>query len=78
MRHKNLSNPSLRDDRFQYPMVVCSGMSGLGKTRMFEEWPRLFGVAQIPKPWLGVFVAYGNGHSPQERCFEFCRSHARS
>ncbi len=55
-----------RSDRTNFPMVVCSGMKGLGKTRMLEEWPRLFGVAEIPQPHLGVFVAYGNGHYPKE------------
>jgi hypothetical protein len=52
-------------DRTKYPMVVCSGMKGLGKTRMLEEWERLFELARIPKPWLGTFVNYGNGHSPK-------------
>ncbi len=52
-------------DRTLYPMVVCSGMSGLGKTRMLEEWSRLFRDAQIPEPNLGVFVSYGNGHGPK-------------
>ncbi len=54
-----------RSDRTNFPMVVCSGMKGLGKTRMLEEWQRLFGMAKIPEPHLGVFVAYGNGHSPK-------------
>jgi hypothetical protein len=33
MRHKNLSNPSRRDDRFQYPMIVCRGWGKLGCLR---------------------------------------------
>ena len=53
-------------DRMLYPMVVCRGMKGLGKTRMLEEWPQLFERAKIPKPWLGTLVAYGNGHAPKD------------
>jgi len=53
-------------DRTEYPMVVCSGMKGLGKTRMLEEWPQLFRDAQIPEPHLGVFVSYGNGFAPKD------------
>lgn len=65
-RRKNLSKEPQPSDRMLYPMVVCSGMKGLGKTRMLEEWPRLFELAEIPKPWLGVFVNYGNGHAPKD------------
>jgi hypothetical protein len=28
-------------------------------------WRRLFGLADIPKPWLRVLISYGNGHGPQ-------------
>ncbi len=52
-------------DRTKYPAVVFSGLKGLGKTRMLEEWPRLFKAAGIPEPHLGVLVMYGNGHGPQ-------------
>ena len=65
-RRQNLSKQPQPPDRMLYPMVVCSGMTGLGKTRMLEEWPRLFERAEIPKPWLGVFVNYGNGHAPKD------------
>jgi hypothetical protein len=54
------------DDRMLYPMAVCCGMKGLGKTRMLEEWRRVFRAAQLPEPWLGVLVTYGNGHSPKD------------
>lgn len=65
-RRKFLSLARPPDDRICYPMVVCSGMSGLGKTRMLEEWPRLFTRAGIDGATLGVFLSYGNGHSPKD------------
>ena len=65
-RQESLSKQPQPQDRIRYPMVVCSGMKGLGKTRMLEEWPRLFELAEIPKPWLGVFMNYGNGHAPED------------
>ena len=52
------------DDRMEYHMVVCSCMKGLGKTRMLEEWPRLFQRAGIGGATLGVLISYGNGHGP--------------
>jgi len=65
-RRENFMKEPQPEDRMLYPMPVCSGMSGLGKTRMLEEWPRLFELAGIPQPWLGVFSTYANGHAPHE------------
>lgn len=59
------ATPTPPQDRTEYPVVVCSGMKGLGKTRMLEEWPTLFRDAGIAEPHLGVFVSYGNGNAPQ-------------
>eukprot|EP00732_Lithocolla_globosa_P006713 Lithocolla_globosa_v1_NODE_7983_length_878_cov_2.599028.p1 type:complete len:134 gc:universal NODE_7983_length_878_cov_2.599028:314-715(+) len=64
-RQDTFKKRPLPPDRTEYPLVVCSGMKGLGKTRMLEEWERLFECAGIPEPRMGVFVMYGNGHSPQ-------------
>jgi hypothetical protein len=38
-------------DRTLFPIAACIGMSGLGKTRMLEEWERLFEAAGVSKPW---------------------------
>jgi hypothetical protein len=62
-RRKSFLETPPPSDRTMYPMVVCSGMKGLGKTRMLEEWPQVFKKAGILEPCLGVFVNYGNGHS---------------
>jgi hypothetical protein len=64
-RRKSLLLDPEPKDRTLFPMVVCSGMKGLGKTRMLEEWPKLFEVAGVPGPHLGVLLSYGNGHAPQ-------------
>jgi hypothetical protein len=53
----------LPEDRTKFPMPVFSGMTGLGKTRMLEEWKSIFDDANVSKPSLGVLVTYGNGHS---------------
>ncbi len=62
---KVLSNPNKTTDRAQRKVPVCSGLSGLGKTRMLEEWERVFDLAKIPKTRLGALVLYYNGHMPQ-------------
>ena len=50
-------------DRTKTPMVLFSGLPGLGKTRMLEEWKSYFAKAGIKEdqPRLGVIVTYGNG-----------------
>jgi hypothetical protein len=52
-------------DRTEYRIPVCSGISGLGKTRMLEE-----GVFILQRMGLknifSVIVPYFNGFSPQE------------
>jgi hypothetical protein len=62
---KVLSNPDKTTDRAQRKIPVCSGLSGLGKTRMLEEWERVFDLAKIPQTRLGALVLYYNGHMPQ-------------
>jgi hypothetical protein len=62
---KVLSKPIGTTDRAQPKIPVCSGLSGLGKTRMLEEWERVFDLAKIPQNRLGALVLYYNGHMPQ-------------
>jgi len=62
---KVLSKPVGTTDRSQRQIPVCSGLSGLGKTRMLEEWKRIFDHAEIPETRLGALVLYYNGHMPQ-------------
>jgi hypothetical protein len=44
---------------------VASGLSGLGKTRLLEEWEDIFNLAEIPQPRCGILIPYYNGHNPQ-------------
>jgi hypothetical protein len=37
---------------------VCTGMPGLGKTRMLEEWERIFDKAAIGTSRLGIIIPY--------------------
>ncbi len=48
-------------DRTKFKVMVCSGLSGLGKTRMLEEWRMLFDKAGVNGPRLGIMVLYFNG-----------------
>ena len=50
-------------DMKAFPVPVCSGLSGLGKTRLLDEWPTYFARAGIEGARLGVLVMYANGHS---------------
>ena len=59
-----ISKPIYDTDRISRKIPVCSGLSGLGKTRMLEEWERIFDLADIPKTRLGVLVLYHSGHMP--------------
>ena len=43
---------------------VCSGLPGLGKSRMLDEWDQIFDRADITGPHLGSLVVYYNGHKP--------------
>ncbi|EPZ30742.1 hypothetical protein O9G_006129, partial [Rozella allomycis CSF55] len=43
-------------------LPVASGLSGLGKTRLMEEWERIFDQAEVLGPRFGVLVPYYNGH----------------
>ena len=61
---RNMSLPLEEIDKALLKVPVCSGLSGLGKTRMLEEWERVFDLADIPETRLGVLVLYHNGHMP--------------
>ena len=60
-RKASLSETPMPQDRTKYPMPVFSGMKGLGKTRMLEEWKSAFEGAGITGPSSAVIVTYGNG-----------------
>ena len=64
---KNLVKDFEASDRIERKIPVCSGLSGLGKTRMLEEWERIFDLAEIPSPRLGALVLYYNGHAPESK-----------
>jgi hypothetical protein len=51
-----------REDR---KIPICGGISGLGKSRLLEEWQAIFDAANIPHPRFGALVMYFNGHAPQ-------------
>ena len=48
-----------------YPVPVCCGLSGIGKTRLLDEYPTFFTRAGIDGATLGLLVHYANGHSKQ-------------
>jgi hypothetical protein len=50
-RHLTISHSNLY-------IPVCSGMAGTGKTRMLEEWERIFDKAKIGPRRLGIIVPY--------------------
>jgi hypothetical protein len=52
-------------DRTRRPIPVCSGLSGLGKTRMLEEGDHILTRCGITEKKLCVIVPYYNGHEPQ-------------
>ncbi|KAG3115521.1 hypothetical protein PI126_g24686, partial [Phytophthora idaei] len=53
-------------DRTKQAMPVCSGISGLGKTRMLEEGGTILRKMKLdPKHVVRVIVPYFNGFSPQ-------------
>ncbi|KAI3635616.1 hypothetical protein MIR68_006254 [Amoeboaphelidium protococcarum] len=61
---KVLSLPSVETDRVNCKIPVCAGLSGLGKTRMLEEWQQIMDLAGITCNRLGALVLYYNGHMP--------------
>ena len=65
-----ISRPADKADKEVRKIPVCSGLSGLGKTRMLEEWEQIFDKAEIGSHRLGVLVPYYNGFLPQpvEKC----------
>ena len=62
---KAMSEPIEAFDHTMRRIPVCFGISGLGKTRMLEEWERVFDLAEIPSTRLGALVLYDNGYTPQ-------------
>ncbi|KAE9347406.1 hypothetical protein PR003_g6953 [Phytophthora rubi] len=62
---KNAKNAAL--DRTQVAMPVCSGISGLGKTRMLEEGGKILQqVTKLdPKHVVSVIVPYCDGFNPE-------------
>ncbi|KAI9346281.1 hypothetical protein BDR26DRAFT_916685 [Obelidium mucronatum] len=61
-----LSKPASETSRASRKIPVCSGLSGLGKSRMLEEWKQIFDLAGIQQPRLGTLVLYHNGHQPHK------------
>ncbi|KAI3632076.1 hypothetical protein MIR68_009912 [Amoeboaphelidium protococcarum] len=61
---KVLSLPYVETDRVNRKIPVCAGLSGLGKTRMLEEWQQIMDLAGITHNRLGALVLYYNGHMP--------------
>ncbi|KAI3645137.1 hypothetical protein MP228_011301 [Amoeboaphelidium protococcarum] len=60
-----ISQPITSTSRTDRRIPVCAGLSGLGKTRMLEEWEQIFDLAGIPQTTrLGVLVLYYNGYMP--------------
>ena len=48
-------------DQKAFAIPVCSGLSGLGKTRLLDEWRTYFALSGIDGACLGVLVMYANG-----------------
>ena len=59
-----IAKPVTQTTRIDRKIPVCSGLPGLGKTKMLESWNRIFDLAEIPQSRLGVLVLYHNGHMP--------------
>jgi hypothetical protein len=58
-----LIHPSNEKETRKIP--ICTGIPGLGKTRILEEWQLIFDVATIPShPRLGILISYNNGFNP--------------
>ena len=47
---KAISEPIEAFDRIERKIPICSGISSSGKTRVLEEWERVFDLAEIPSP----------------------------
>lgn len=61
-----------KSDRRDYPFPVCSAMSGIGKTRLLDEWVKkinddadIWRDIHFPptEQRLALVLSYGNGHS---------------
>lgn len=52
-------------DHNSRPIPVCSGLSGLGKTRMLEEGDAILTRCGILDKKMCVIVPYFDGHGPQ-------------
>ncbi|KAF0714876.1 hypothetical protein As57867_003635, partial [Aphanomyces stellatus] len=59
-----IAKPVSQTTKADRKIPVCAGLSGLGKSRMLEEWENIFDLAKIHGPRLGALVLYYNGHKP--------------
>ena len=50
-------------DQTAFAIAVCSGLSGLGKTRLLDEWQTFSAKAGVEGTAMGVLVMYANGHA---------------
>jgi hypothetical protein len=66
MERKNNFEKELKGQK-TYPIPVCCGLSGLGKTRLLDEYPTFFRLSGIKGATAGVLVHYANGHSKQQK-----------
>jgi hypothetical protein len=58
---------TIENDRNLYPFPICLGIPGVGKTRLLEEWERVFDAIGVSKTRrLGLLVVYHNGHATQK------------
>jgi hypothetical protein len=57
-----MSSEEAVNDRIKHPIMVCCGLSGLGKTRMLEEWDMYWERARVTGTRVAVLVLYENGH----------------
>ena len=50
--------------RTEFMVPVCAAMSGLGKSRLLDEYPTLLKNAETPVETQALVISYGNGHAP--------------
>lgn len=53
-------------DRTQVPIPICSGLQGIGKTRVLHEWKKYCPEMTSTSSYCGVIVPYYNGHALTE------------
>ncbi|KAH9145158.1 hypothetical protein AeRB84_010926 [Aphanomyces euteiches] len=55
---KRISLPISETTKADRKIPVCAGLSGLGKSRMLEEWEQIFDLAGVSGPRLGAIARY--------------------